>query len=533
MVKIRLRPRKQRRSPIPRGEIIRDSSKLQQTEFDSDKIPFDVYQVAQNVIHKGANADTRPGVTSLATITDILSIGLFEDLNVNTLVASVKTATNVQKIVSVNRSTGATIDLVTGIASEKAMKFISLRGTLYAVNGETAIQGHDTTGNFTIVLPNSAIADNIISDGERLWVTTTDGTLLFSLLESGRVTSFTQSGTGLERAGVANSDITKFVALASSGRIVLAVGENKSELHQTLNFKTGGYTTFPADISTLQENGAFDNLGVTSSGAVIAVGGQFYLKPEDGVLYKITPGSPTPKEIRSNLQQMEDFDWSNAQLGYDQRTNLLYIAGIDQATTNDIIVTFNTQEVNFSTYTNNFPKQWVSDKDNVYYLQTFGDTIQDAYKPTAVTDNGIGFPCLLETADTYGGNASFFKVMREMFINIKTFEDLTLLAKVFVDQRINGDKPESFTETITIAESSEAFEDSTAGFGLGPWGGSAISQTAELSTEEYKITDPINIEFARASIQLSWTSTNKQSIRGVGLFVVPTNKKIRTITMNQ
>ena len=90
------------------------------------------------------------------------------------------------------------------------------------------------------------------------------------------------------------------------------------------DFGESGLTTFDFSISTLIHE--FENLGVSGPHAIKAVGGSVLLKPEDNILYQIGIRTGSLKEIRDDLGQMDELDFSETALEYDRARNLLYIA---------------------------------------------------------------------------------------------------------------------------------------------------------------------------------------------------------------
>ena len=75
MPKVDFRTNRKFNKPKQQSVVTRDFSKLQNTELDSDKLPFDVFHSVKNMVHKGLNADIRKGIKKLGEVTDILGIG--------------------------------------------------------------------------------------------------------------------------------------------------------------------------------------------------------------------------------------------------------------------------------------------------------------------------------------------------------------------------------------------------------------------------------------------------------------------------
>jgi len=524
--------------------ITRDFSKLQKTQVDQDKLDFNSFHRVKNMTHKGLNAELRPGVLKLASVTDILSIGFHERDDENALMAMVDTGTD-SKLVEINRTTGAATNKITGISGDDKAYFTSLRQFLYVCNGTADIQVLNSggTAESAVALPSSGIAKFVANDGERLWVAQTNGIVRHSAIVSGVVATanFVVSGTAISRAALVQSQIVNPTCMKSNGKLVCIASEDRIEIHSTPDFASNGITTYPDDVSTLLRS--YSNLGVSSDEAIVPYANGFFVKPKDGSVYFIAPqvsrvsgGSVVTtdrEEYRDNLQFMENLDWSNVSLGINLGKKLLYITGKSVANY-DTTVVFNIQEENFSYFDNIWAKQWISDTDNIYYLNSFNYDIQDAFKSTYKTDNGANIDWSVETASVYGNLDNYWKA-QEFFMNVAYQEDSDITAELFIDKRINGTKASDWSKTFELKEYSSPFQGGISGFGQGVFGGIeaglGMYYTDDLESEYYEFSEKIFNVFKRASLKLSGSASNKIKIRGIGMNAIPTTRRVRNISM--
>jgi len=516
--------------------VVRDFSKLQNTELDQDKIPFEVFHEAKNVIHKGLDADVRKGVTKLGTVASILGIGFHKVDSATNMLGVVKTTTT-SKVVSISRTDGSTADITTGVVGTSAPNFNSLRQTAYIANSEADIELVSSIGatGTPIAMPSSAIAKFATNDTERLWVAQTNGLLRASTISEGEVASahFTVSGTAISRAVLAQTQIVNFKSLKSNGKLVCAAGDDSIELHRTPNFATNGITTYPADVPTLVQS--YINIGVSNNDAIIPYDSGFFVKPKDGVLYFIAEALDKPQEFRIDLQEMEKMDWSNCVMGIDLKKKLLFITGKFNASYDRTIV-FNIQEQNFSYYDNIWSRQWISDAANIYYLNSFNFDIQDAFQDSYVTDNGVKIDWEIETASVYGNLENYWKSTL-FFMNVLYGGDIDVTASLVVDGRVGGTKAPSWTKTFELKDTSTAFTGGIAGFGSGIFSGieaglAMYHKDSELYTETYNYNEKVLTTFKRGFLRLAGSSRNLFSIRGIGMNSVPTSRQVRDVTMS-
>ena len=522
-----------RRTEVTQKTVI-DFSDLQKTEFDADKIEFNSFQEVRNMIHKGRNAEVRRGRNRLAQDSDVLGIEMYENDQANKLFALKKDGTD-SKIVDISRVNGVQSDIVTGITGQGNFDGTSLRGIFYGLNTIDLIQVHDgIIANNAFLGTPTGIAQLITDDGSRLWAASDDSPeqlLYFSKLETGPVTTF-NTGVSIElnRAGVANSKITKYTALVAAGRFIVACGDDRTEIHRIPDFGVSGLTTFDFSISTLLHE--FENLGVSSQHAVKAVGPFIFIKPTDNILYRITIATGAIKEIRDDLGQMDELDFSEVALEYDRARNLLYIACKEKAK-NNIVIAYNVQEGNFSFYDNLFPGHWASDRDNTYYFSSFGERIEDVFQEDQVTDQGFSINWSITSTATYADNAGHWKIADKVFFHVRVFEETILNYKFFADRAIKGFKGSSFSKDFLVPVGAAVMGPILPGFGVSPFGMAGFNFDAEETTEFLEQDTIIDAEFIRGEVQLSGSATNKFHLRGLGLFAKQTTRPLTRITFDQ
>lgn len=508
-----------------------DFSKLQNTQFEADKLKFDSFALVKNMIHKKGSARVRRGHVNLASPADALQIGIYEAETEKHLYAALDTGSDT-KLVEVDRTAGTESDVITGISGQGVPSTTSLRGYYYLVNGTDDVQTHKAPStNAAITLPSSLVGSLITSDGERLWATTTTGVLLFSEIEAGAVTTFTQSGTALSRAGVGNSDIVQFTSLKSAGRRVLACGNNRVEVHATPDFASAGITTFPADVPTLKFG--FNGVGTGASGGAIAVGSDFFVKPEQGgALVKISSITGQMSEIKDNYGRMEDLFWDECEMAYDQADRLLFIAGkTTSGGNNDVVVVYNIEEGNFSEFTDIDADGWAFDESNVYYLSTTGD-IEDAFQSSQDTDNNVGIDVFLRTNATYFDSDSLYKKVKEFLAQVRVFEPTDVTIRLYADRGIDGSSSAAYSTTLSVPLAASGFDDMPEAFGLGVWGGAGIASGATASTEQIYAQKRVNVSGVRFELELSATVTSDFYVRSLGLTAVPTLRQTKSLTFD-
>jgi hypothetical protein len=522
--------------PKQQAQVVRDFSKLQKTELDQDKIPFEVFHKAKNVIHKGLNAEVRKGVTKLGTVTDILGIG-FQDRDDETAMLGMVQTTLTSKIVEIDRTAGTTADITTAITGTGTPTFASLRQAGYVCNGEADIEIVTSAGatGTPIVMPSSGIARFVASDTQSLWVAQTDGILRSSAVTSVDVTTadFVVSGTAINRAVLVQTRIVDFKSLKENGSYICVSGKDRIEIHRRPDFASNGITTFPEDVPTLVQS--YANIGVENNDAVMPWSNGFFVKPNDGTLYFIAEGVKTPQEFTDDLQEMERLDWTDCVMGLDIKKKLLLITGKDTSSY-EVTLAFNIKEQNFSRFENIWSRQWISDSDNIYYLNSFNFDIQDAFASTYVTDNGVKIDWELETASVQGNLENYWKTT-DFFMDVIHGENIDVTASLIVDGKIGGNKSDTWSKTFSLIEVSSAFTGGIAGFGAGVFGGieaglGMYHEDADLYSEYYDFNTKVFKTFKRAFLRLSGSSSNIFKVRGLGMNIEPTARKARSISMS-
>jgi hypothetical protein len=521
----------QRRTKSSRKGVF-DFSKGQNTQFEADKLKFESFSLVQNMIHKKGSARVRRGYVTLDSPTDPLAIGIYEAETEKHLYAVLKDGGSNSKLTEISRSDGTETDRITGITGQGTPSLASLRGYFYMANSSDDIQSHkNPSTNATITLPSSLVGKHIASDGERLWATTTTGVLLFSTVTSGAVTSFTQSGTDLSRAGVGNSDIVQFTAMKSSGRRVLVCGNNRIEVHETPNFASAGITTFPADIPTLKFG--YNGMGTASEGGAISIGNTFYIKPETGgSLIALNSITGETKQIKDNFGRMDDLYWDDCQMSYDQADRLLLIAGKTvSGGNNDIVIAYNVEEGNFSEYTNIDVVDWAHDESNVYFLSTT-NKIEDAFQPSQDTDNGVNITTLVRTNATYFDSDSLYKKVREVLAQVRVFGPTDITLRLYADRGIDGNASAAYTKTLSVPLSASVFEDMPQAFGLGVWGAAGLAFGATPSSEKIFTQQRVNVTGVRFEMEIEAEVDSDYYVRSLGITAVPTLKQTKTLTFD-
>jgi len=512
-----------RKAPInfsPKGvQYTRDLSSGQNTDLDPDKIKFDLFSDTMNMRMDNANLQLRYGVDTKGDIEGIQDVFMHSDESGDTLCAKVKDGAN-SKIVSVNETTLATTDQISMTGQEPG-EMASLFTRLYSCNsGDANVYGNVLGGTqFTVAVPNGELPFLLTSNGERVWMATKEGILrgsdTASANASGQISTFVPTGTTTNRAVIASSQITKFTALASAGRIVCACGENRTELHSTPDFTNAGIDVFPANMNTMKDNGGFPNLGVTSRDALLAVGNSFWLKPEDDTLYRVGSDGSL-KSYQDDSGQMEKLQFDQAALAYDQRTNLLYISCRSGAA-NDTVITFNVLTEKFSYFKQVRAEAWATRKDKVYFLKSLSETLVDAFDKDFPSDDGAKIKFNIRTAFTYGNSQDFWKRAEEAYINFIYKEQHFSGTMKLLIGKIGGEYEEIWSKQIQVTESSNPFMDVNEIFYNGAPGAPELDYEKELFSEYHNPDIQVRRDYYRAALQFTGSTDNKFVLRGIGI----------------
>lgn len=516
-----------RRTP----NIVRDLGKGQVTRNDEDKINFDEFVSVQNMTPMEGNLESRNGQEVFKTVANLLTIGIYEKAGGNSLVGSVKTDTDEQKIIDINRTSGDVTDLVTGITSEVRPRFTSLRSFLYYVTGETDLEYYNSSGSGSVAMPEvGEFADWVANDSERIWTFTNLGLLRFSSKDDlGEVSTFTPTGTALNRAGIGNTQISQPTAFTGVDRAVCLASKGRVEFHATPDFNEGNVTTFPSDINTLKT--AYDNIGVSSEGGLLAVDRAVFIKPNDDKLYIGALGLSKPEIIDINDGFMRLIDWSDVQMSYDQAKNLLYITGKFNSVSNNVTIVYNVRTGRFGWYSGTAVAKWACDADDNYYMRGYDRKIIRAFKSDVWTDFGSPIRLVIETAKQYAGSTDFWKIARFLFLNVMVTKDITMVVRFFNNEKIRGEATAVWEKSITIKESTNSLG-GLPYFSVGILGGSGFLRN-EKTTEYINPDILMNIPFYRGHFVVELDVNSKFIFRGIGLTTEMTNRKARTIIMNK
>lgn len=524
-------------SPRNGSDLVRDMGG-QVTKVDADKIEFkDFFRVINYNVKEG-NLESRDGNSSLTTIVDssdnevpVYGIGIYEQSTGNNLVVAKESDTDGTKadIVIINRTNGNETDLETEVDSQSSYEFTSQNSVLYASNGETDLQMLDPIGgNTTLAMPTGGeYATLIESDGTRVWAATTLGVTRFSnVANTGKITTFTQSGTDLQRAGVVNSKIVDTKCLASSGTYIAIAGTNQVDICATPNLENEGVVTFPDDYPTVKRT--FQGIGTNSKQGMVGTPYGFFIKPpSDEYLYLLRVDIPTPKKYYINSGRLRQIDFSNAKLVHDERNDYIYIYGTEKLTNNPVVTVFDLEQEKFWEYSNMHVALWAGDKDNMYFLTSYASKIIDALVPNSFTDEGVNIDTYVESSSSYGSSLDFFKYAKRLFTNFEAEGNATLAVSLNDFKSSYANNGESvYSKTYTLENNQSPFADAPQYFGLGISGNVGFDFESKAITEYYNIDELINEEFFRASLSISANINTKIKIRGMGLLFEPTTRPI-------
>lgn len=527
------------------SDIIRDLSSGQITERDGDKIDFSKLQRAVNVNVEDGDLEGRNGIEDFVSVqtagidVDSYGIAIFKDGSTNRLVVAKEGATDDTKadIVEYDRTTKAETVLESDIDSQNEYNFADQNDFLYVVNGETDINVIDPgSATSTISLPTAGeFAVQAVSDGSRVWITTTLGITRMSDAQTiGKVTTFTPSGVDLGRAAIVNSEITEVVSMKSSAPYVALASQNRVEICAAPNFEQEGVTTFPDDFPTVKR--AFNGIGTTSrDGMASTPFGFFIMPPNKNELYLLKPTSSSPKIFDANSGRFDEIDHSNAKLFYDDQRGYLYIHGEDRLTRRSVTTVFDVNKEVFWEYENILVDTWVGDQDNVYFVPTYSSNIIEAFKDGVYTDNGADIDFIAESADTYADNISFWKWALRMFANVEYWGDFAFNFSLVDLRKAKGspsDGDSVFSKDFDLFMNDSPLDDSPPYFGLGILGNTGFDFESEEFSEYFDIDELINAAFFRGFIRITGSSNIRFRIRGAGVLYQQTTKPLEATTLS-
>lgn len=507
----------------------RNFYRLQKTELESDKEDQQSFQLAENMIHKGGNAESRRGYDILATDSDVLGISMYEELNSNHLYVTRKDGASNSKISEINRTTGSFTDKVTGRTGQGTPSSAFVSGWYYWTNGGGNIVAYEssTSTTNTTLTQSGEQSKMLCSTGTRLWAVFDAALLGTQLLrgsvfkQNGRVDSFSDSGTAITRGFIASSVITSFTALASAGDYVIACSKNRTEIHKVPDFAGNGVTTWEAGVSTLVHY--FENVGVLSSGGLYVVDKNVYLNTADGNLVRINVETGALKKYASNLRQFKDYDHSNSAIGYDQKRNILVIMCTD-ISVNDVGIAFNIKEENFSLFTNINALGWCQDRENLYFYNNQG--VFKAFEETQYDDNGFSIPIKIRTQ---AWEFSTYHCIHRSFLNIQYEEEIDISVKGYINRRVNGSFSADYVSTLSLEYDPSYLSGYEQGYGVGEWGGAGINPEFSPVSETKRTLDFLNIYAERFELEFSCSITKPFAIRGIGIYSLPTARPVNNI----
>ena len=530
---------RQTRTPKGRAEIIQNFQKGQNTQFQTDKSDPESFQLMRNMYHEGGNAKMRNGFSVFKEIKDgddsiVQDIAIYDKSADNGLIVAIDDGANT-KIQEINRDTGTTADLITGLIGQGDLSATSLKGSLFTCNaGSTNVHYYDGTisGTFSMDFGGGAVPSKLLaSDGTRLWGVSQElPTEILGFTNVGAVGSLTfnaGASTNIARAGVAGSKITKFTALMGIGKFIFACGKERVELLSIPDFAKNGVTIFAADINLVLKS--WENIGVENSKAIVGTRDFAFLIGNDGILHRIST-SGTLKSYKTLERDMRDYDFTDASIGYDQGRDLIYIS-CKKLSDYDTIIVFNVEEENFAIFDNIYGQAWAFDKDNVYFLNIAGQ-ICDGFVAGSWTDRGLEIEWEILTQGNYSGSLEFYKKARETFIHTLVGEQvpikLDFIADRGVDSPITADKTIERTHSFVV----NPFTDVPQHLGQGNFGGAQVNYQADQKTEQIYNSDKINRRYERYELRATGKAKNSFEIKGIGLKYVQTDKKVKELIFN-
>jgi hypothetical protein len=510
--------------------------KGQNNQFQTDKSDPQSLQLMRNMYHRGGNAVLRNGYELFTEVEGLQSIDIYKNSDGNSLVAAVDDTTNT-KIIKIDRSTGAESDLITGLVGQGEIYTEDLRGGLFATNGgDTNVHYYDGTTSGTIAFNYGGGAVSplfLASDSKRLWAVSDESpeqVLVFSNDRGSAAISTTGfnagASTSIDRAGIASSKITKFTALKGVGESIIACGESMVEIFRVPDFATAGLTDFPADIPLSIK--VLDNVGVQSKDAIVTVPGYAFIIGKDGVLHRISENGAI-KSYRGMERTMDDLDFSQAAIGYDQKRNLIYIS-CERTSIYDTVIVFNILEENFAEFNNIYAAAWAFDGENIYFKR--GDKIFDAFQEEDYTDNGLRIDWDILTQANWGGSLENYKKAVELFLHTLCWEDTKILCEFIADRGIDGGISAEKTINKENVFVLKPFAPNPQNIGAGEYGGASINFNVGSGMERVYSNDKINRTFGRYELRFSGSSSNAFQIKGLGIKYQMTSRKIKNLTFN-
>ena len=521
-----------------RSSISRDSSKGQITSQNPDKLLFTNWVQARNVNISESDWQVRNGIRELCDVliggapADYYALDIFKKEAGNQLVIAIQDNTNAGKteIQKIDRTTGAKTSLYANIAGIAKGCFASQNNFLHYVNNEISVKIYSALGTSTVSLP---IADTkaklCVSDGSRIWVSTDEGVTRFSdSQEISIITTFAPSGTALDRAGIATSDIVEVTCLKSISGYVLIAGKNQSEIHACPNFRNDQMTTFPDDFPTLKY--PFAAIGCDNNDGAVATPHGFFIKPTYDEYLHLLPVGGAAKPYRDNSGRMGQLSFDGCRLTYDSRFNYIYIHAKEKFTQAPAIVVFDVARQAFFEYGDLFPVLWCGDSDDVYFMDR-SNKIQSAFAKDVFNDNGVDINFTVRSADDFAGSQLFYKLASRQYIDAEYWGRCSFSYNLWDMIRPSGTGGELlYTTSYLLVNNASPLSSVPNYFSTGVPDNTSFDFESDPHQHLYDIDTLINRLFFRASVVISGRTGSRFRVCGVGFLYEPTDKHSRQIT---
>jgi len=534
---------KRRRTNIrsPRAEVIHNFVKGQDRQFGIDKSEPDTFQKLLNFLHEGGDAVLRRGIEQIAQLTGtkFKNLHILKTATDDKLMATRIDSDTEISLVEIDRNDYTVTDVETAL-DNKERYFEDLRGAIFHADGVvTNVRWWDGAATGAVVMDygsGARPAKFLASDMSRMWATVVDTPEELLVFSNDRganaLTSMTFNAGGsanLDRAGVAQSKITKFTSLLGVNRSVVAFGRSRVEVHEVPYFAASGLTSFPANISTLKRsNGqdmAYDNIGIANWEARVAVQSYCFFLADDAVLYRLDTRSGQLKAYEHFKN--DELDVSNAAMAYDIEKDLIYCE-VRESNGQSLTIVFNVLEENFSQFDNIKAVHWATDQDNNYFIDSTG-RMWEAFNDAQLTDNGLSIEWEAITQAKYADIITMWKKCVEFFLHTQVWED-TLATIDFLSNRAvgsNATSSDSLSRESTFV--ANILGPNPQSMGQGVFGGAAVTYDEEVGTERIWNNDKVNHQFVRYELRVRGKSRNRFRLKGVGIKYEITNRKVKDL----
>lgn len=503
-----------------------DMTNGQKNYFDFDKYNIESWQKIVNMFSQYGNLRVREGINDLVSVGgQVLGATVYRYGTERKLIGATTDNTNT-KLIEINRSTGATTDVSTGITGTAPCDFADLRGFLYMANNQTTIKVYDGADNSTTTLtPGTGNIKLVANDEKRIWTveTTDNGDIVrFSESEFGKVTGFDPAGTSLSRGGIAQTNIVDVKAIEGNERTVLIAGSNNIELHQIPALESLG--SFPQDIGTMTAQ--LKNVGITNKNAVKAIGDLFYCMCSDGVL-RIISKNGSVKNKFDIKRLFEFYTLEDCAIGYDQKNNNVLIA-VKKTGNNDTCIVYNEIDESFSEFSNVFANEFDFDEENLYCYDSNGK-FYDCFRKDALTDEGAEIKITMRSSALYLSSSQIEKFLLQYGIQAKYKGNPELKIKIYTDKAEFSQFP-AFNESLGLVSTINQFNPVPQPFGLGLWGGAMINLDAgELENEVYEGVRNVGVYGNRFEIEFESSVANIFEFKAFNLYYQTTAKQVYNV----